>query len=262
MNPFKYLKSNNIGDQTPEYKMLVVKTYVVVLKVVIGKALPNLVKGIFAGITGNKNKRNQSFLSGSVLWGDQILKDTKTTLFNSNELIVPEKGHMIFINHVNELDFPFDCIKVNKPFLANQTIKNSYIAYWWMSAMGSQVFDVSKQRTILASVKNLVAGLSETSYIVYPEGTNTYSEEIKPLKKGMVKVSFENKIPIVIIIKSGVQRLQVKQKGNTIGYRYVGRVEPEKFSSHEEMKEHIFQLMVKEKAILDDEVRKANEKNN
>ncbi|MDX1957162.1 MAG: 1-acyl-sn-glycerol-3-phosphate acyltransferase [Leptospiraceae bacterium] len=260
MNPYKYLMSHLEG-QSNEYKKLVVSTYLIVLRAVFSGGFPYLVKGTFSALIGNIKNRNDSFTKGSEVWGNKILKFTKTTLYKSNELSIPNTGHMIFVNHVNEIDFPFDCIMINKPFLANQQIKSTYVAYWWMSAMGSQVFDTSKQRTIATSVRNLVAGLKETSFIVYPEGHNTYSEEIKPLKKGMIKVAFENKIPIVVVLKSGVQRLQFKQSGNTIGYRYAGRIEPEKFSTFDEMKEAIQKLMISEKAILDKEVNLENEKN-
>jgi 1-acyl-sn-glycerol-3-phosphate acyltransferase len=161
---------------------------------------------------------------------------------------------MIFLNHVNELDFPFDCCVINKPYLANQAIKASVFAYWWMKAMGSQVFDTSHQKTIAQSVYNLVAGLKNYSYIVYPEGHNSYSEEINPLKKGMIKVAFENKIPIYVVVKSGVQALQTKPKGNKIGYRYCGTFDPKNYSSWEELRDTIFETMVKEKKILDSEI--------
>lgn len=260
MNPVKYL-SDKVGEHSKGYKMLIVKTYSVVLKNVLTDGFPYLMKGLYYAARGKKNEQFRAFTHGSMTWGRTVIKNTKTTIYKSNEITIPETGHMIYLNHVNELDFPFDCCIVNKPFLANQTIKSTYLAYWWMKAMGSQVFDTSHQRTIAVSVRNLMAGLKDYSYIVYPEGQNTYSEEIKPLKKGMVKLAFENKIPVAVVLKSGVRRLQEKQSGNVIGYRMAGIINPEQFKTWEEFRDYVHDRMVEEKNILDKEVEEKNAQN-
>jgi len=256
-NPIKYLQ-RNVPVENEGYKALLVKTYLIVIGLIFTGGFPFLVRGLWYGLIGNQRKKNQEFTQGSKVWGNKIIKYTKSKIYYSNKIEIPQTGHMIFLNHVNELDFPFDCCVVNKPFLANQTIKASIFAYWWMKAMGSQVFDTSHQRTIAISVRNLVAGLKNYSYIVYPEGHNSYSEEIKPLKKGMIKVAFENKIPVYIVLKSGIQSLQYKQEGNTIGYRSAGILMPEHFKTWEEFRDAIFEVMVREKKILDLEIQSGN----
>ncbi len=252
-NPFKYLKQD-LSVKNKEYKKLVMQTYTIVLRLIFTGGFPFLVKGIFYAILGRKSEQHKAFTHGSKVWGNKVIEYTETKIVYSNQISIPETGHMIFINHVNELDFPFDCCVINKPYLANQVIKASIFAYWWMKAMGSQVFDTSHQRTIATSVHNLVKGLKDYSYIVYPEGHNSYSEEIKPLKKGMIKVAFDNKIPIYVIVKSGVQSLQIKPKGNTIGYRACGLFHPENYSSWEELRNAIYDSMISEKKILDKEI--------
>jgi 1-acyl-sn-glycerol-3-phosphate acyltransferase len=253
-NPIDYL-TKHLDGHSPGYKKLVVKTYISVPRVILGAGFPYLIKGLWNGILGRTLEKNKQFNYGSVEWGNYIVKMTKSIIHKSNDISIPQNGHMIFINHVNELDFPFDCVVVNKPFLANQAIKSSIVAYWWMKAMGSQVFDTSHQRTIAISVRNLVAGLKDYSYIVYPEGHNSYSEEIKPLKKGMVKLAFDHKIPVVIVVKSGIRMFQHKQLNNHIGYRFGGIVQPEKFEKWEDLRDHIFEIMKNEKKILDDELK-------
>lgn len=253
-NPFKYLKQD-MGKHDKKYKKLVMKTYFIVIRLMFTGGFPFLVKGLWFGLTGNKKRQNQEFTFGSKVWGNKVIQYTESKLHYSNKIEVPENGHMVFINHVNELDFPFDCCVVNKPFLANQAIKASIFAYWWMKSMGSQVFDTSHQRTIATSVRNLVAGLKDYSYIVYPEGHNSYSEEIKPLKKGMIKVAFDNKIPVYIVLKSGIKGLQHEPKGHTIGYRSGGVIQPDGYSNWEEFKDAIHEVMAKEKKVLDEEIQ-------
>lgn len=251
-NPIQYL-THSLGSHSGEYKKVVIKTYMKALFTIVSKAKIILLKGIYYSFS-DKIKQHHALLEGSVLWGQDIVKMTKSNVVKVNEINVPETGHMVFINHVNELDFPFDCLIVKKPFLANQQIKHAYFAYWWMKAMGSLVFDTTHARTIATSVRELTKGLKYHSYIVYPEGHNTYSEEIKPLKKGMIKVAFDSKIPLFIILKSGITQFQKHPNGNKIGYKHVGTVDPSGFESWETLKDHIHDLMVKGKAELDKEI--------
>lgn len=248
--------AGNLKGMTEDYRLLVAKTYLKVVPVILTKAQKHLFVGIFHSLRGKREHSIKEFLQGSQLWGEAIKKMTSTNLIVTNRFEVPEKGHMIFLNHVNELDFPFDCLIIAKPFLANQHIKNSYFAYWWMKAMGSQVFDNSKTVTIAVSVKSLVEGLETTSFIVYPEGHNSYSEEIQPLKKGMIKIAFDKKIPVFLAVKSGITKLQSQQKGNTIGYQAIGITDPKNFDKWESFRDHIFESMQREKRKLDETIGK------
>lgn len=252
-NPLKYL-NKDLNGLTPEYRRLVLRIYLVVIKLMLTTAIPHLIKGIFYLILGRKEKQYKEFIKGSILWGKEVTKITKSNLIYVNDIKIPESGHMIFLNHVNEIDFAFDCIVVGKPFLANQSIKSSVFAYWWMTAMGSKVFDTSHQRTISTSVRELMKALKKQSYIVYPEGGNSYSEEMRPLKKGMIKLAFDEKVPVYILVKSGLINLQTNQLNNTIGYKFCGILNPSDFSSWEDFKEAIHNTMIEEKKTLDSEI--------
>ncbi|MEM7180194.1 MAG: 1-acyl-sn-glycerol-3-phosphate acyltransferase [Spirochaetota bacterium] len=251
----KIAEKGNIHAGNDKYKKLVIHTFVRVLRVIFfSKAFFHLCKGIYYSIRKKELEKQKEFLDGSCFWGVLTQQKTKAEVKFLNDIIVPEKGHLIFLNHVNELDFPFDCLVLKKPFLANQEIKNTYIAYWWMKAMGSEVFDKSDKRTIAKSVKNLLKSLKNRSFVVYPEGKVTYSEDIKSLKKGMINLSFKLKIPILIILKSGLTGYQEKPNNHTIAYKSCGVIKPDSFSSWEEYRDHIFQLMDSEKRKLDEEI--------
>ncbi len=252
-NPFDYL-SSDLNGLSSGYKKLVIKIYLLVLKLVFTVAFPHLIKGLYFLLTKNKELQYKEFIAGSLTWGNSVIRLTNTHIYYSNKIEIPEKGHIIMLNHINEIDFPFDCIIISKPFLANQAIKSSIFAYWWMSAMGSQVFDTSKQRTIVTSVRNLMEGLKEQSYIVYPEGGNSYSEEIRPLKKGMIKLAYDQKVPVVVVLKAGVTKLQEVQKDLVIGYRNCGILDPANYTTWEEFRDAIHTKMIEDKKILDQEV--------
>ncbi len=239
------------SGQDPKYGRLAMKIYLRVFLLVFGKAFPYLLKGLWNALKGNSEERKKAFLGGTKVWAEDAIYVTKSEVKVFNEINPPEKGHFIFLNHVNEMDFPYDCLVMRKPYLANQVIKKTLFAYWWMLAMGSQVFDNSKARTIAISVRNLIKGLKETSYIVYPEGRNTYTEEIQPIKKGMIKIAFEENIPIYLALKSGVASYQKVQSGNKIGYLGVGYFYPKDFATYSALQDAIQAAMEKAKKELD-----------
>lgn len=242
---------SRLGRFPKSYRKIVLKTYLITIVLVFSFAFPSLIAGLFFALIGNQKRKNASFLKGSAVWADSIIWMTKTRFFKIGEFQIPSKGHMIFSNHVNELDFPYDCLVINKPYLANQVIKKTMIAYWWMRAMGSQVFETTKAATIAVSVRNVLKGLDTTSFIVYPEGHNSYREEIQPLQKGMIKLAWENKIPVVIVLKSGLTGYQTLEKGFVVAYKQAGVYDPTQYSSWEEFKDFIFETMDREKKALD-----------
>lgn len=245
------IMDRHLSGMPRAYQFFTAKVYLSAIPLAITKALPHLIRGLFYLITRKKQKRMNEFLNGSLIWGDAVIRMSRAKLYVFNDIQVPEKGHLIFLNHVNELDFPYDCIVVKKPYLANQVIKKTLVAYWWMLAMGSQVFDNRNQMSISISVKNMLKGLKDTSFIVYPEGRNTYTEEIQPLKKGMIKLAYDHKIPVCIILKSGIASYQEYQKGNVIAYKSFGIVNPNEFSDWESFKNKIQEIMEKGKKDLD-----------
>lgn len=255
------LIEKNLHGLSVSYGRMVLKIYLRVALLIVGKASPYLMKGLFHAAMGNREARMQAFLEGTKIWANDAKKLTKTTLLKFNEINIPEKGHLVFLNHVNEMDFPYDCYVVRKPFLANQVIKKAIFAYWWMTAMGSQVFDNSKAMSIAVSVRNLIDGLKTTSFIVYPEGHNSYSEEIKSLKKGMIKLAFDNKIPIYLVLKSGVASYQEIQKGNVVGYMGVGFYQPTDYTRWEDLQAVLQKDMEEKKSELDNLVSEYKQKN-
>ncbi len=249
------IMDKHLSGMSRSYQFFAARVYLKAIPLALGPALPNLLRGLYYGIRGERRKRIYEFLQGSKLWGYSVQKMSEAELVCLNEIPIPEAGHLIFLNHVNELDFPFDCICINKPYLANQVIKKTLVAYWWMKAMGSQVFDNRNTLSVSISVKNLLRGLKDTSFIVYPEGKNTYTEEIQPLKKGMVKLAYDHEIPIVLVLKSGIASYQEYQKGNKIAYKSFGILKPRDYSSWEAFKTALQDLMIQGKESLDRERR-------
>ena len=253
---FAKIADKAIPVKSDEYKKLVVRTYIKVPGFIFfSNAILNLWKGIYCAIRGNEKQKQIEFINGSIKWGTHIAKKTKTQIKELNTIEVPDSGHFIFLNHVNEMDFPFDCKIAKKPILANQVIKKTLIAYWWMKAMGSEVFDKSDKRTIAKSVKSLLKGLKKQSYIVYPEGRNTYSEDIQSLKKGMINLSFKLKIPILLILKTGMTGFHSSTYENTVLYKSIGIIKPDSFETWEEFRDHIHSIMKQEKTNLDLEIK-------
>jgi 1-acyl-sn-glycerol-3-phosphate acyltransferase len=244
--------------QSAEYRRLIVRVYAAVVPCVLGPAVHHFARGLYHLARGNREKKIEEFLDGSVIWGEHVRRVTRTTLLRLNALECPPKGHLILVNHVNELDFAFDCLVLRKPYLANAVIKQTFFAYWWMRAMGSEVFDHRSPRTISKSVHGLIAGLEHRSYVVYPEGSNSYTEEIGALRKGMLKLAYEHRIPAYVVLKSGMAAFQQRQTGNVLGYYALGVVDPAAFPDWTSFRDRIHELMADEKPRLDERVRAAS----
>ena len=161
MGPFRYITRNIGGGE--EYRKLVVKSYATVPALVMTKAFKYARQGTVERARGRYEESLRYFLEGSAVWGDRVRNLANARVVRVNDFEPEPMGSLVFINHVCELDFPFDSLVLKLPYLANQEIKNSVFAYWWMRAMGSEVFDRRDSRTIATSVRNLVARLNDTS---------------------------------------------------------------------------------------------------
>lgn len=245
------LLDRHIPVPSDAYKLLVLKVYLAVPKCIVFDARSNLARGMFFKLRGRRGSQFDEFLTGSAIWGEFVRKRTSTTIVRVNEIAPPAAGHLILLNHVNEIDFAFDCLVIRRPFFANQQIKSSFFAYWWMKAMGSQVFDYRQPKSIADSMRSLLRLLDTTSYIVYPEGGNSYSEEIRPLKKGMIRLAYENGIPVYVVLKSGLSKFQLGSSDRSIGYKACGTVSPSDFGGWEPFHARIQELMTSEKRALD-----------
>lgn len=246
-----------LPGQSNGYRRLVIRVYAEALPCILGPALGHFVKGLYYAASGRREEKLEQFLAGSVVWGECVRRFTRTRLLYFGDRDCPPAGHVILLNHVNELDFAFDSLVFKKPYLANEAIKQTLVAYWWMRGMGSQVFDHRHARTIPASVRGVLAGLEHRSYVVYPEGGNSYGEAIRPLRKGMLKLAFEHRIPVFVALKSGMASFQVRQRDNVLGYLGLGRVQPADFSNWAAFRDHLQALMASEKPRLDERVRAA-----
>ena len=194
---FAKIADKAIPVKSDEYKKLVVRTYIKVPGFIFfSNAILNLWKGIYCAIRGNEKQKQIEFINGSIKWGTHIAKKTKTQIKELNTIEVPDSGHFIFLNHVNEMDFPFDCKIAKKPFLANQE-----------------------------------------------------------LKKGMINLSFKLKIPILLILKTGMTGFHSSTYENTVLYKSIGIIKPDSFETWEEFRDHIHSIMKQEKTNLDLEIK-------
>jgi 1-acyl-sn-glycerol-3-phosphate acyltransferase len=247
----------SIPNQSDAYRRLVVRIYAAVIPCVLGPGLRHFARGLWYAALRRRDAKREAFLDGSVVWGEYVRRMTATRLLRFDAIDCPPAGHLVLVNHVNELDFAFDCLVLRKPYLANEAIKQTFFAYWWMRAMGSKVFDHRSPRTISRSVRELMAALGEQSFIVYPEGNNSYGEEIGAMRKGMLKLAFQHRIPAYIVLKSGMASFQQKQLDNVVGYRAAGIVDPADFPDWTSFRDRVHELMKSEKMMLDARVRAA-----
>ena len=120
---------------------------------------------------------------------------------------IKNKRYIFCSNHSSALDIPIALSIINKPivFLAKKQLFNIPFFGWILSSVGMikvnrENKDKSKQSVDYA-IKHLKK--SQTSILVYPEGTRTKNNTLKPFKKGCFIIAIKSDLPILPVTITG-----------------------------------------------------------
>ena len=249
----KLLIRKRVGSLSLFYRKLIFLVYSQALICACFNSFFCLIRGLFFIIIRNKSKSQKAFMEGSNIWSKKIMRLLNIEIIYLNKFNIPKNNHFIFINHVNEVDIPLDSLVVKQVFLANQTVKKMIIAYWWTKAMGSEIFDPSKPSTIIRSIRSILKSLKSRCYVVYPEGHNGYKESLQPLMRGIIKIAYDKKIPIYLLLKTGMTQFQKHDHDGKfqIFYKFIDIIEPKDYKTAKEFHQFVESTMNEEKIKLD-----------
>lgn len=128
--------------------------------------------------------------------------NTNLKKINSNEI---KKDKCIYlINHRSWADFwlDYDIVGGNAAYIARKLIKYILGGQALMPLVTKNIIffnrDESKNRHKL--YKKILERLKIRNIILYPEGTRNQKNTSKPLKFGVIKLAYENNVPLQIII--------------------------------------------------------------
>jgi len=72
----------------------------------------------------------------------------------------------------------------------------------------------------------------------------------------MIKLAYEKRVPVFILVKSGIRKFQEVQENLTIGYKSAGVLDPNSYNSWEDFRDAIYNKMVETKKSLDEDLEK------
>ena len=149
------------------------------------------------------DKKNILLKTCEFLWGKILIFFIGIKINIHGYDNIKNKRYIFCSNHSSALDIPIALSIIKKPivFLAKKQLFDIPFFGWILSSVGMikvnrENKDKSKQSVdqAIEHIKN-----SRTSILVYPEGTRTKDNSLKPFKKGCFIIALKSKLPILPI---------------------------------------------------------------
>lgn len=156
-----------------------------------------------------------SYLTGT--WGRNIVraaggKVTVTGLEN-----IPNHNSICFVsNHQGGLDIPLIIGYISKTvgFIAKKELRYLPILGTWMKEVGCIFINRSSLRESIGVIKQGVENIKQGyPMVIFPEGTRSRSDKMKPFKSGSLKLAIRSKASIVPITIDGTYKLREEHGG-------------------------------------------------
>ena len=115
---------------------------------------------------------------------------------------MPESGHFVIFNHVNEFEFPYDLhfMRGIVTFDLNSAKKSGPIKH----LMNRMAIGLLPGREFKKTMENIKDYLEVTNVAIYPEGHRSFSDTPNEFKKGILKLVYESKRKIIVFYKGGM----------------------------------------------------------
>ncbi len=219
--------------------------YIVILVLVFGYGFYGLLKARFLKRTSEE--KSKEFVRKTVeKFGRIIMKSFFCKVEVDGKDKIPKNGpYVIVSNHQSYFDIPlifgyvYPSGFVAKIELAKMPIVGKYI-----NALDSVLINRKDPKSGAASLRKFAKNLKNGSIItVFPEGTRTKTGDVGEFKKGTLMVPYRYKVNILPISINGSFNLSKKGsflfKPTKIKIKIFDVIEPEKFASESELRQHI-----------------------
>ncbi|WCL50070.1 lysophospholipid acyltransferase family protein [Leptospira sp. GIMC2001] len=230
--------------------------------------IPGLIISYILKILGLNKSANRTINFLAYAWMKVFLWTTGRKLeFIPGELNLDDKKRFIICNHTNSLEVPF---VVAIPFLAKKIDSMlSYLGgdiidrYWIIPLMmHARIVEAVKYSDKNPNFRNFKSDVMRTlrdkSIFLFPEGRRTYTEEIQPMKTGVLKLAYKFKIDLDVFVISGMmgyssdEKYSAMRKSKKIYFKYCGSLRAEDFKDFDSMREATENLMKVNKSQLDE----------
>lgn len=130
------------------------------------------------------------------------------------ERVDPTRSYVFVSNHISNLDPPFhiailSALPVSVRFLAKAELFRIPILAQAMRGVGMVETDrTAHSAAAHRRINDQVAIAVERglSLVIYPEGTRSRDAEMKPFKKGAFRIAIDNRLPVVPVTISGLDK--------------------------------------------------------
>lgn len=124
---------------------------------------------------------------------------------------LPEEGPVLYIaTHKSVFDIVVLTTIIDDPtiFIGKKELVNVPVVHKWFDALGCIYIDRTDMRQALQSILKGVNELKRgQSIVLFPEGTRTMGNEIKPFKEGGFKLATKTNVPIIPIAMSNTYKV-------------------------------------------------------
>lgn len=161
-----------------------------------------------AKISGDKEEERKNILIASSTWGKELCKMLKMDVNVIGKENLPTSGPIVYMsNHQSNADIPIlasvlDTVAFGA--VAKTSLAKIPIYGKWIKRINSVFLDRTNARASLKAISEGISLVNEGySFIIFPEGTRSQSDEMNDFKPGAMKLATKPKVDIVPISISG-----------------------------------------------------------
>jgi 1-acyl-sn-glycerol-3-phosphate acyltransferase len=158
---------------------------------------------------------NLSHLSAR-LWGRSILAASGIRVrVTGMERIDPAKSYIFMSNHQSNFDIPvlLAYLKVQFRWLAKKELFKIPFFGYAMQRVGYISINRSDRRSAFLSLKRAAQIIrGGVSVLIFPEGTRSLDDQIRPFKKGGFILALDAGVPIVPVVIRGTRSIMPKER--------------------------------------------------
>ncbi len=145
-----------------------------------------------------------------------LVKSTGMELEVRGRENLPEKGPVLYVpTHKSVFDIVILLTIIDDPaiYIGKKEVQKMPYVNKWFDALGCIYIDREDMREALKSILEGIKELKEgQSIVLFPEGTRSMSNDIKPFKEGGFKLATKTKVPVVPIALSNTYKVFEEKK--------------------------------------------------
>lgn len=172
--------------------------------------LPKYWKAKRLGRQGKREEQQAMVRFEVKRWAQKLLRHIGTTVTVEGMDALPKDQPVVFAaNHQSYVDIPVMLGSFERayPLMAKKELGKVPLMRGWMQLLGCVFVDRDDARAAVGALRAAEHSLARgDSFIVFPEGTRSQSNEVGEFKAGAVRIAYKAGVPIVPVVIDGTYR--------------------------------------------------------